>query len=105
VIANLVERLRGAAERLGCAPELGRVRAMVSAPCGAERQLAVFERTGDLVAVARHMAGGSAPGPDLRASSLHSHEARGVAGTAAGVVALPFNPAVPVPVTVGQDGA
>ena len=63
VIKGLVERLRGTAEALGLRRQLGLVRAMADGPGGAERQLAVFERTGDLAAVARHMAGGHAPEP------------------------------------------
>ena len=39
---------------------------MADGPGGAERQLAVFERTGDLAAVARHLAGGPSPGPTSR---------------------------------------
>lgn len=63
VIKGLVERLRETAEGLGCATYLDLVRAMSDGPGGAERQLAVFERTGDLAAVARHMTGGWAPEP------------------------------------------
>jgi len=53
VCKDLVERLRGVAEELECASELGLVRSMADGPTGAERQLAVFERTGDLVEVVR----------------------------------------------------
>ena len=57
MIKGLVDRLRGTAEALGCTRQLERVRTMADGPGGAERQLAVFERTGDLAAVARHMTG------------------------------------------------
>lgn len=56
-IKGLVVRLSGVAEELGCSHQLDQVRAMADGPGGAERQLAVFERTGDLTAVARHMTG------------------------------------------------
>jgi len=65
VIKNLVIRLWGVAESLGCARQLGQVWAMADGPGGAERQLAVFERTGDLNAVARYLTGGPARDPRL----------------------------------------
>ena len=56
--------------------ELGLVRAMADGPGGAERQLAVFERTGDLAAVARHMTGGYTPGPGHLAAAVHDGAGR-----------------------------
>ncbi len=56
-VRNLVARFRGLAEELDCARHLERVAAMTSSPGGAERQLAVFDRTGDLTAVTRSMTG------------------------------------------------
>jgi gamma-glutamyl:cysteine ligase YbdK (ATP-grasp superfamily) len=57
ILAGLADRLAGEAERLGCARRLEQVREMSRGPGGADRQLAVFERTGDLRAVARLQAG------------------------------------------------
>jgi carboxylate-amine ligase len=57
VVKGLVDRLGGVAEALGCARDLERARTMAGGPGGADRQLAVFERTGDLRDVARLQAG------------------------------------------------
>jgi carboxylate-amine ligase len=53
VAKDLAVRLGGLAKALGCVAELGLVRVMADGPSGAERQLAVFERTGDLTEVVR----------------------------------------------------
>ncbi|GAC1465629.1 MAG: glutamate--cysteine ligase [Isosphaeraceae bacterium] len=52
---RLMERLRGVADGLGCRSELESFREMVALPNGAERQLAFFEETGDLVEVVRRL--------------------------------------------------
>jgi carboxylate-amine ligase len=57
VITELADRLAGEAESLGCSRRLADVRAMAKGPGGAGRQLAIFQQTHDLVAVARHQAG------------------------------------------------
>jgi carboxylate-amine ligase len=86
LIKDLVGRLRETAEDLGCARELVQVGAMADGADGATRQLAVFERTGDLAAVARHMTGGHAPEPGLSAPILHDRDGLGVGAPAAGSV-------------------
>ncbi|WP_435017995.1 hypothetical protein TA3x_005622 [Tundrisphaera sp. TA3] len=63
VIRRLVDRLGGVAEELGCARHLEMARAMADGPTGADLQLAVFERTGDLIEVARLLTAGPVPGP------------------------------------------
>jgi carboxylate-amine ligase len=55
LVARLARRLRPVADRLGCRDDLLRVRAMAAQPAGAERQLALFEQTGDPVEVARRL--------------------------------------------------
>jgi carboxylate-amine ligase len=90
IIKDLTMRLDETAEDLGCARQLGQVRAMADGPGGAARQLAVFERTGDLTAVARHMTGWHTPEPGP-----------GVAGPAAGNVAWAITPGAPLPIAVG----
>jgi hypothetical protein len=49
----LIERLGGLAAALGCTRQLEQARAMTDGASGAERQLAVFARTGDLLEVVR----------------------------------------------------
>jgi glutamate---cysteine ligase / carboxylate-amine ligase len=98
-IKGLVVRLWRVAEQLGCSHRLGMAWAMADGQGGAERQLAVFERTGDLAAVARHTTGGHAPGP---ASILHDRAGLGVDGPAAGTESWPGMTVSPrVPVAVG----
>lgn len=66
LVEALADRLRGVAEELECADHLGHVRAMARGPGGADRQLEVFHRTGDITAVARLQAAGlgsASPGP------------------------------------------
>jgi carboxylate-amine ligase len=58
VVRDLVEQLRGDAEALGCEAELESVVAMADKPTGADRQLAIYERTGDLVEVVRQFPSG-----------------------------------------------
>lgn len=53
VVRDLVSRLRDNAEALGCLPYLKTILEMVEQPTGADRQLAVFEQTGDLAEVVR----------------------------------------------------
>jgi carboxylate-amine ligase len=55
VIRNLVSRLENVAEDLACADWLRAVENMTDQPTGSERQLAHFERQGDLVDVVRGM--------------------------------------------------
>ncbi len=57
VLKGMVDRLSGTAEVLGCADQLHMVRKMAEGPGGADLQIAHFERTGDLKAVARFQAG------------------------------------------------
>jgi carboxylate-amine ligase len=52
-IKRTIERLRGVAAALGCARQLEQAHAMANTAGGAERQLTVFERTGDLLEVVR----------------------------------------------------
>jgi hypothetical protein len=63
---------------------------MADGPGGAARQLAVFERTGDLTAVARYLTGWHTPEPGP-----------GVAGPAARDVAWAIAPGAPLPIAVG----
>lgn len=57
LLKAMIDRLGGVAESLGCSRELESVRALADGPGGADRQVAVFERTRDLLAVARLQAG------------------------------------------------
>ncbi len=54
-VEQLAERLRPVAERLGCARHLEHVLDMASLPTGSERQLALYEQTGDLAEVVRQL--------------------------------------------------
>jgi carboxylate-amine ligase len=56
VVKRLTQRLMRTAVSLGCARQLSCVREMADGQCGAEGQLEVFRRTGDLAAVARLLA-------------------------------------------------
>jgi carboxylate-amine ligase len=65
-IKDLVGRLGGVAAALGCSRHLEHARAMADGASGSERQLALFEQTGDLHEVVRRLivapvAGESAP--------------------------------------------
>ena len=53
VVAQLVERLREVSRKLGCEAYLEHVNEMARRPTGADRQLAVFGETGDLVEIVR----------------------------------------------------
>jgi glutamate---cysteine ligase / carboxylate-amine ligase len=55
VVSALVERLRGAADELGCVSQLASVLDMAERPSGADLQLAVFDETKDLAEVVRRM--------------------------------------------------
>lgn len=52
---RLVDRLRPVADRLGCLSPLEHVLEMVARPTGSERQLAMFEETGDLAGMVRRL--------------------------------------------------
>jgi carboxylate-amine ligase len=52
---RLARRLAGVANRLGCVRHLEHVRCMSGQPSGAERQIALFEETGDLAEVVRRL--------------------------------------------------
>jgi carboxylate-amine ligase len=60
---ELARGLSGCAERLGCAPELESVAALAAGRNGAQRQLAVFQQTGDLAEVVRRLSEASRVGP------------------------------------------
>jgi carboxylate-amine ligase len=63
-VGRLADRLADAASELHCAAWLERAVAIAKGPTGAERQLAVFERTGDLAEVVRsRMIPGVPPSP------------------------------------------
>jgi carboxylate-amine ligase len=64
-IVGLTERLGGIATELRCAKALARAREQAETDNGAERQLAVFERTGDLLEVVRQQVGS----PDAEVSA------------------------------------
>ena len=55
-IRELVERSRPAAEDLGCAAELDLVEALLERGTGADEQLAIYEESGSLLAVAERLA-------------------------------------------------
>jgi carboxylate-amine ligase len=57
-IKGLVDRLRDVAAALGCVRQLEQAREMAEVASGAEQQLAVFERTGDLLEVVRRQIAG-----------------------------------------------
>jgi carboxylate-amine ligase len=74
LVEGLVDRLRGVAEELGCTDHLGQAREMARAPGGADRQLSVFEQTGDITAVARLQAGVQDADPEtLNSEPLGEH--------------------------------
>lgn len=91
----MIVRLWGTAEALGCAHQLAQVWAGLDGSCGAERQLAIFERTGDLAAVVRHTIGGSTP--DTGHPVAASHNPAGLGGDRLSVDAQAGAPS-PVPV-------
>jgi carboxylate-amine ligase len=55
-IRELAERSRPAAEELGCAAELDLVEALLERGAGADEQLAIYEESGSLLAVAERLA-------------------------------------------------
>jgi carboxylate-amine ligase len=55
VAEGLVDRLQEVAEELGSARHLRRIREMSASPTGADRQLAIYEETGDLAEVVHRM--------------------------------------------------
>ncbi|MFO0907859.1 MAG: YbdK family carboxylate-amine ligase [Isosphaeraceae bacterium] len=55
VLRDLVERLRPVAEELGCAPYLASMIERCDEPTGSQRQLRIYEETGDLAEVVRRM--------------------------------------------------
>jgi glutamate---cysteine ligase / carboxylate-amine ligase len=60
VVCNLVDRLRGRSQELGCAPFLEIVSGMAERPTGSVRQLRIFDETQNLAEVVRRML---VPGP------------------------------------------
>jgi carboxylate-amine ligase len=75
---DLVRQLSPIAQRLDCVGHLGSVLEMASRPTGSERQLALYQQTGDLASVVRRLVGqsrltpnantalnGAVPGGDL----------------------------------------
>jgi carboxylate-amine ligase len=76
VARHLVDHLAPTAEALGCVRHLDRVAALADAPTGAERQLDLFRRTGDLAEVVRRLSEASALGP----SPTGAAECNGVIG-------------------------
>jgi carboxylate-amine ligase len=88
-IKDLVDRLRGVAERLGCERQLELAWAMADGPGGSERQLSVFERTGDLAEVTRHMVGGSGQETSPATHALSGHPEFAGAGTTSWPAAAP----------------
>lgn len=71
-VLDLVDRLAGVAEQLGCSAELEIARGMARRPSGSDRQLAEFERTGELTEVVRLLAGDAdrAPGNGAAAGAV-----------------------------------
>jgi carboxylate-amine ligase len=61
LLMRLADDLIDVARELGCARELAHARALAAGPNGAERQLAAFARSGDLVEVARGLSLGVEP--------------------------------------------
>lgn len=57
---RLARHLEGMGRRLSCAHHLEHVRTMAARPTGAERQLAMYEQTGDLVETVRRLVDGQA---------------------------------------------
>ncbi len=55
LVFHLYEKLKPYAERLGCTKELGRVLGMLERASGAEKQLALYDATGDLKEVVRRL--------------------------------------------------
>lgn len=55
LVFHLYEKLKPFAERLGCTQEMGRVLGMLQCASGAEKQLALFDATGDLTEVVRRL--------------------------------------------------
>jgi len=55
LVNSLVERLLPTARQLDCAEHLERVRQLATAPSWADRQLAIFQQTGDRAAVVRRL--------------------------------------------------
>ena len=53
MVTRLVERLREVSQDLDCTEHLERVLEMAKRPTGAERQMAIFEETGDTVEIVR----------------------------------------------------
>ncbi len=55
LVFHLYEKLKPYAERLGCTRELGRLLGMLERSSGAEKQLALYDATGDLAEVVRRL--------------------------------------------------
>lgn len=87
IIKGMVDRMSGVADMLGCTTQLQMARKMADGPGGADLQIALFERTGDLTAVARFQAGERAAGQDHPVAVSHGRETLGgeVAGLGSGI--------------------
>jgi carboxylate-amine ligase len=64
-IQNMIDRLGDVAAAVGCSQYLAQAREMTKVASGAERQLADFDRTGDLLDVARRQLNGFGTPPPL----------------------------------------
>ncbi len=71
-VCEMTDRLEANASRLGCLPQLAYARTMAENPSGAERQLALYQRTGDLTEVVRLQIGEPSPAP----TSASRHQER-----------------------------
>jgi carboxylate-amine ligase len=71
-LERLIVRLRGVAAELACEAQLESVRAAASRPNGSLRQLALFERSGDLAEVVRTMVGEGTSVPMSESTGSHS---------------------------------
>jgi carboxylate-amine ligase len=87
VAEGLVDRLREVAEELGSARHLERVREMSASPTGADRQLVIYEETGDLAEVVHRMVARSTLAPPTLPPStgndiaMPGHQVRPVNGS------------------------
>lgn len=55
MVRNLVQRLTDVADDLGCRSELDSVLELTDRPTGSQRQIALYEQTGDLIEVVRRL--------------------------------------------------
>jgi glutamate---cysteine ligase / carboxylate-amine ligase len=82
LVQRVVDRLRSVSEALGCTRQLELVTKMASQPTGAERQIALFAQTGDLVEVVRRMCHASTIAKADAAHVVHgtAHATGGLSG-------------------------